>query len=407
MCTAGTYKADFGSWSCKLCAIGKCKSGLGIGVCSSCDEGKSTAATGSTSAEACTLSCRPGEYANGCACVAGKWKNGKNTLTACFGQSECPDSGDFAYQNDEDKTRCHQRRHGTSQCCKHGQYYEWHELSSSTATYEWCPRGTYSSKIRIAYECDSCVSGATTNGAGNLYISRCRCNHGCGAQAEYNDTDPESLVCTECPLGKYKHHRYSGKDCNPNAIACSVPCTFCDAGKTSQRGSVEGSNCLPVQIPMLCAPGMYVITAAECLPCPAGTWKNGTNNRTSCDDETQCPGYVDGQVLRGDGQDTIPSHVAWQHNADKTRCHMCGSATINCCPAGQGVLLAANQCDMCKQSKYTSSVTLYTLACAECPAATSHADRGAGSISACQCNQGYGGADGGPCTECGIGRMLH
>jgi len=174
--------------ACAHCAPGKHKTEPGTSSCDSCKTVK-TSKAGSTSAEACVFVCPPGMLLNAddeCqACPDAHWKVETDDRMTCYGANQCPgynvNGASDAFQNDQDKTRCHVCKYtgggGDSYCCLPAQY-----VYGFTGECKWCPLDTYNSVLSDMETCTACPhfsgnTGGNSDGVG-ASISTCRCKEG-------------------------------------------------------------------------------------------------------------------------------------------------------------------------------------------------------------------------------------
>ena len=177
-------------------------------------------------------------------------------------------------------------------------------------------------------------------------------------------------------------------------------CTQCVAGTFK---AVTGSTpCQP------CQPGAYSATnaSASCTLCVAGKFSTGWGS-TGCN---MCPALTDAPA----GSETLTNCtcVAGYTGPPEGPCVACasgrfkeslGSAPCAPCAAGKySALNASSACISCAGGKFLARTGAATAdACEEC-AGDSHSQPGSDTATACVCNMGYTGPDGGPCTACAV-----
>ena len=177
-------------------------------------------------------------------------------------------------------------------------------------------------------------------------------------------------------------------------------CTQCVAGTFK---AVTGSTpCQP------CQPGAYSATnaSASCTLCVAGKFSTGWGS-TGCN---MCPALTDAPA----GSETLTNCtcVVGYTGPPEGPCVACasgrfkeslGSAPCAPCAAGKySALNASSACISCAGGKFLARTGAATAdACEEC-AGDSHSQPGSDTATACVCNMGYTGPDGGPCTACAV-----
>ena len=272
----------------------------------------------------------------------------------------------------------------------------------------------------------------STSPPGSLALINCTCSPG----ATGNDGGP----CILCAAGKFKTG--AGKapceDCGLNKYSTVVGsaseslCLNCEAGKKSAMGSYDQSHCLDV------CPAGQTGPAGFCLPCPAGTFKSSTGSG-SC---ATCP--VNSNSSLGSSLCTC---IVGYTGPDGSLCTACapgtfkdqpGSATCTTCPEYSDSLSASSSrrackcnsgatgsdggpCHPCEAGKFkTQPGNAWCTSCmsgkySDIPGATaasscnlcpprSDSPSGSGRVSACRCNVGATGIDGGPCSACAAGK---
>ncbi|EKX31555.1 hypothetical protein GUITHDRAFT_149224 [Guillardia theta CCMP2712] len=420
-CEKGYSKATFGNVSCTICPNNTYADERGLSACKTCQP-NSVSPPGSVSPSECL--CEPGyEYNSGeCQiCRPGTYKVGFGNSARCL---KCPE--DTFLQSDGGSSidqciRCPSNaisRNGSSSVsncsCVPGYYAVdgditfvcrecgpgYYAARYNQSVCDACPAGTYSEDLTAVAEsdCQKCPDNTTSdNHTGN--ITGCRCTHGHFGR--------NGQACSPCPVGTYKDaqgdlpceicpdDRYSDTlaavsvgfclECPSHStsfdsIKATLAACLCDPGYTGTFG-----NC------SACIPGGYKTTygSAECTPCPNNTYSTtpaaisedscqpcrensisaeGTAVELGC----QCLGgfgYVSGKCtkcLEGYYKDTVSNRV----------CEACPTDTYN--PLNQSS--RSSDCLAC--TNFSSSPE----------ASTRKTD--------CECDDGYGGPDGGPCAAC-------
>ena len=245
-----------------------------------------------------------------------------------------------------------------------------------------CPAGAYSN-VQGATACVLCPAGAYSSTV--------------GATA--------STVCINCPAGAYS--------IAIGATNSSV-CTNCSAGAYSDvPGASSESACV------LCPAGAYSSTVgasslAACTACPAGTYSIaiGATNSSVC---TNCPANTYSGTVGATGAGTCL-------NCSANAVSGTGSVVIAACVCNVGATGPnGGPCSLCATGKYKT--VNGTAACTSCSAGTysgivganasdvcvacadnSSSVLGSSVVTACTCNAGATGPNGGPCSLCVPGK---
>ena len=280
-----------------------------------------------------------------------------------------------------------------------------------------CVRGTYSAAVGATAEqaCSACPAH-TDAPAGSTDASACVCNAG------YTVNDG-TTACAACVAGSYKQAAgpHACTTCRPGRASathgavsmlscgdCPIDtvssktheqCISCGKYGVAARASVE-CQCLAGgtgDMCTACEPGTYKDAPGShtCTACGPGNF-SATNAATAC---TECPA------------DTFPSHArnnctaCPEHESaprGSTECVCAAAATTSgehCvgCEAGKYKEQPGNQaCVLCGADVYSLSSSAH---CEACPT-NSSAPAGSGTLTACSCNAGFTGADGGNCRKC-------
>ena len=157
---------------------------------------------------------------------------------------------------------------------------------------------------------------------------------------------------------------------------------FCKANKPSDMGSCGNLASLPDPTGLTCTAGQ-----GSCLSdgtiCSVGAGGVGT-----------CGGGGDTPVLGCSCAGTGSRRVG-DSGSD-------GSCTACVMGTWKGVI-GPSSCTLCAAGKYSNvSAQVSNETCSDCPA-NSHAPPGSSALTACICNAGYTGPDGGACIECPAG----
>ena len=350
-CAAGTYSDVQGtnaSSNCQSCPPGTYSSTIqatSVGTCQECPIGTYSSAFGASSEAACQ------------GCLAGKYS--PNTGTAA--ENMCLPCAAGTYSSAIAATTAN-----TCTPCLAGKYLN--TMGNTNADdCILCAQGTYSSQAR-ASACENCVSGTYSTSTGNAHVDTC----GQCVAGTFADT-AASTVCTECAAGKIS--TVVGAPSPDTCIQCasgkyvsspgSVACILCPIGSYAALQGLE--------ICTLCASGKYS-TALEtgavhgelCVQCPTRTTPNAQHTNCTC-------------------------------SAGSTG--LDGGICTYCVPGKYKNTTGANECTDCKVGQFSASVGAVSDVCQACVANAS-APAGSGHRTACTCNAGSSGPDGGNCTQC-------
>ena len=193
--------------------------------------------------------------------------------------------------------------------------------------------------------------------------------------------------------------------------------SLCPENQTSSPGS---DSCV-------CVVGTY-LSGGACVACPEGSYKDVSGNQgcTSCTNANSLPGSTEASeciCLAGYHQSTpgtcelcaSGSYKPFEGNMPCIACHSDttteGSSqpfiSIEACKCKVGLtgpdggLSDGSGCDSCSPNTYKDVIGSST--CSSCPT-NSSSDTGSVIDTACQCNPGYEGPEGGPCVKCQAGK---
>ena len=338
-CNAGSTGPDGGT--CTLCAINTYKAHRGNATCDVCPY-NSISLAGSTFAAACR--CNAGTTGDGtCSlCVAGSYKalSGTASCDMCTANSNSPVASTTAAAC---SCNAGSTRDGNA-CllCVAGKY----KLVLGDAACVECASGTYAVLVgaTTASVCSACPTNSSSL-TGSSELTACACNAG--------STGPDGGTCVLCAAGTHK------------ALPGSAECTACVPGKHS---SIAGA-----------------LTNSTCGACVADTYSwGGTVNCSACPDNTRSPAE---STTRG-----ACTCVAGWTGPD--------GGTCTACAAGKYKATGAASCTACPPGTYSVLVGATNVsACLECPIYTD-SFLGSTNSTACTCNAGSTGPDGGPCAVC-------
>ena len=164
-------------------------------------------------------------------------------------------------------------------------------------------------------------------------------------------------------------------------------CNLCPELSSSPAGSDAVSDCT-------CNAGASGTDGGPCLPCAAGKYKSDTGSDAciSCPANTNAPA----------GSDAESDCILNTCNAGLTSD---GNGGCAACAAGTYKAGSGNEaCTDCGAGKYSAASG--ATAESTCSACTADSDAPAGSDDAsdCFCNAGFFGPDGGPCSQCTVGK---
>lgn len=213
---------------------------------------------------------------------------------------------------------------------------------------------------------------------GAATIAECVCLVG------YYDVNNE---CLACPTGYY-------------CLEGTEATTACPDNSDSPEYSSRLADCL-------CVPGYTGNSGVGCVACPAGAYKTlaGPSTCTPCAQNTYST-----LSARASACDACPVNTVSPAGSDEAV--DCVSAPgfydngggVQPCPGGSfQELPGQNACELCAVGKFSTATAAATAAtCMPCPQNSSSL-AGSSSVSACTCNSGYEGVDGGPCVACVAG----
>ena len=186
--------------------------------------------------------------------------------------------------------------------------------------------------------CTQCGIHQTKAGLGP---GACQCNAGY--------TGMDGGTCTQCGINQYKE------------VLGNADCTDCPSRSSSPAGSIALSTCV-------CNAGSNGRNGAICVQCLNGTYKSFTGN-------TGCVGCE-------------------LHSSSPL-----GSIAISACVCNAGSTGPdGGTCTQCLANTYKSLAG--NTSCLNCPSFNSNSPTGSVAITACVCNAGWSGPNGGTCTQC-------
>ena len=385
LCSLGTEKRSpqaEGESYCVECAAGKYRDNLSDLTCTQCaDAHATTILTGSASASACV--CDRGYVGSGSscsACLQGRYKD-------VVGADACSDCHDYATSLTASTSwldcTCLSgyQRYGDfiSPSLPAGNDFD----ASRDKCCMVCEAGKYLDACTESFagNCVSCGEGRTTVNSGAHSEELCVCAAG------YRHTAPDSDECVICSPGTYNQH------------LGMQTCSNCDAGKYGEHeGADEPEDCTVCGLNQYCTEG--VGSPENCPPSNNPySWTGSTSLSDCCPDCQLGEHYTDLDVncdcsLCPDGKEA-PTRPAY----DSAACQDCGAGKFRS-TASQG----SSGCESCQAGKFsTANGAISESTCQSCPA-NSVSLAGSSVITACECDKGYTGPDGGTCQACAQGK---
>lgn len=294
-----------------------------------------------------------------------------------------------------------------------------------------CPANTVGEYIEVPDSqfaaCQSCMEGGTTQGRTGMSGTndeKCHCDRGWAVDtSSVSYSKFEFHNCIQCVPGTYKHwvsnpwyiqyfeltgayvciSEYSSESTETKCtldgtipelsyLYASQDCLLCAAGKYSANaGATTADACTD------CEAGKFSANdgSTECSQCPQGTYFGGTGAAqcTECPDNSYTATATDSSIQQ---EFTDIAHCRCQPGYwfDSTS----SGSECQLCPAGSYCI--GNDKTPCSGNTYSLEGASE---CVECPEFTSIINDEHTTAQSCQCNAGYSGNDGGPCTACAGG----
>ncbi len=218
--------------------------------------------------------------------------------------------------------------------------------------------------------------------------------------------------CQMCPVGTYKNNVVNGDitKCLSCALGKYAPtkgtqqCQNCEAGK--YQNVVQSSTCINCPLYSTSPTGSTTITSCTCISNSQKVEINSLNftcEPLSCTaGSTGSPGICSlcpiGTYKTVSGSAACDRCVAGKFSA-ATGASTAG--TCQDCAIGKfSAEIAASVCTNCAAGSYAALTG--SLECTSCPR-NSSSPSGSSALTACQCNAGFSGANGGTCSACGAG----
>lgn len=408
-CVAGTYKTTAGSSPCLNCSAGQtsptastsnascivsvshCNAGYtgpSGGDCAPCAHGTYKNATGSV---ACTP-CAAGTYSPTAAATSAA------TCLACptGSTSSIASSSCIMVPCDPGYTG----PDGICSTCAAGTY----KPTTGSAACTHCAAGSYSTTAAAttATTCIACPAYSTSPSMSTASTA-CTCNAG------YSGANGE--VCTACAAGSFK------------TVSGSAVCTNCAAGtySTTVAGTVA-TTCLACPVNSnspsrssalavcACNAGFTGLDGGACTPCSAGTFK--TNIGSAACTDCAAGTYSSTAVATSDAE-CLACPIGSTSPTASTALAACicqkgftgpneGPCTV-CLDGQYKSTTGSGACIACVAGTYSTASAATTPAdCVVCPG-NSTSPLKSTAATACTCNAGYTGANGGPCSACAAG----
>ena len=349
-CSAGKYKDAIGSASCTVCPVGKFSSttgGTAISACLACPNGSTTASTGASLLSQCICKLGyTGPNGQACqACEAGKYKQ-------AVGAAAC--------------TQCEAGKSSSALGA----------VASDVCT--TCGINTFSSAD--TRECTACPQSSVSV-EGSSAITACKCDKGFSG--------PDGSSCTSCSTGQYK-----------NEIGDAL-CSNCTSNSDSASGSTGSSACI-------CNAGFTGPNGGTCLACAAGKFKEavGAAVCSNCTANSDSPaGSINGSACTCNAGFTGPDGQACQACEAGKYKQAVGAAACTQCEAGKSSsALGAVTSDVCTTCGINTFSSADTRECTACPQSSVSVE-GSSVITACICDAGSTGPNGGNCVACTGGKF--
>ena len=411
--------------NCISCVAGTYSDVLGLSSCLQCGQGKFSTVPASQSSNDCA-NCGAGKYSSTLAanansfclnCVAGKY----STAPVLTKETDCQACGQGKYS-------LTQGAHALSFCldCQRGTFSGALGLSTNSCTK--CDAGKYSNtpaaiSIGTCLNCQIgtyCIIGSateatcpsnTSSAAQSISVTKCICKSG------YFGSN--GAACQACPTGKYKSSSGSGacSECvvdtysELSAQTSIATCQRCPLDSSTERDTAQGSvdNCV-------CDQGHYegpddANAVWTCNECDMGTYKNssGNFNCTKCPRNTyltlfggnflsQCQQCTDhSSSLEGSRSNTSCHCNAGYYGNGQSGCNACPKGTYNSDPDKA-------ECISCPAGKFSVVEGATEVGTCESCIANSHSLPKSTVKTACLCNAGFTGPNGGTvCNQCGFG----
>jgi hypothetical protein len=402
-CPVGTQGVLWGQSSiasCTLCVVGKYRESFESPVCSDCPGGTASTVIGSTALLNC-VSCPAGQYTNGVGIV---------TCDLCYPGTYSATVAATSYLTCLDcPTNPDQDMWGSSTCyippCNAGTY----QATTGSSVCTDCGSGTYSATVgaTTAATCLACPVDQTspTGSSSSSYCYYPDCNAGytgtpgacstCVAGTYKIDTG--SALCTVCVSGKYSiaPAATSITTCvacpvnsnSPSPSSALAACT-CNLGYTGLNGDVCTS----------CVAGTYKTTTGTvaCTACAAGTFSTtaGAMVATTC---LTCPANSGASCSGCDALVSCTCNLGYT-GPNGGVCTACAAGTYK-------TTTGSVACTTCAAATFstTAGATVATT-CLACPANSGASCSGCNTLASCTCNVGYTGPDGGVCTACEVAK---
>ena len=236
-----------------------------------------------------------------------------------------------------------------------------------------CGAGSYQSATGTA--CTGCPSNSNSPVLSTA-VAACTCNAGYSGQ--------NGGTCDACGTGKYKNTPGNSTciDCGAgtySAVAGASACTTCPANASSPISSTAATDCT----------------------CPIGYQFECLDSQTWIGSYGGCSVYKLGQSYNDYCEYDGVCTTCCQACANKcSSLNRDGSPCTSCVPGTYKNTTGSAACTSCASGTY-SSVDLGS--CLRCPDKT-NSPASSSALTACTCNVGFTGPNGGPCTQCVNGK---
>lgn len=403
LCKAGHFLNS--DSNCQQCNIGDYKPSVGNETCTDCPDPDTTSAIGS-------------DELVDCVCLAGYYYPDASNSQEC---DPCPQG---SFQSGQGQSFCSTCGTGgtteqsasvsASQCVANAGYTG----ADGSASFTPCPSGTYKGDTGSA-ACTPCPADSSHSGTAATTINTCTCNSGF--------TGADGGVCTQCTAGTFDDGLTPGtcQQCynDPDqelylghtgtslslvtSLDGSADCTICVENAQQDTSYSDGVRCkcnagyfrefvaghfnsFGGEFMTTYDAGNIFSQGARCTACPSNTYKTQTGNQLCEDNPTWqdtnswgCAEY---------SNEWAQHHYSYYGFMD---------SLLQCCHPARDFNSEPHDFDT-----YPSQLSLTrweASQCTICPVNSGHVLTGQASASACQCNAGYTGPDGGPCVACAGG----
>lgn len=381
VCNAGYSGANGGS--CTVCPVNTYKDAAGDSACLNCSANSQSLA-GSDAATDCQCSAGyTGPDGGACIqCVAGKYKSlvGTSECLTCPDHSQSPAASVI-------NTACQ---------CNAGY------AGPDGGPCVFCSETEYQPSVGAA-TCLACPeNSAATAESGRDAQTDCLCNAG------YTGADGDE--CSACAAGQYKITTGSAacSDCDENANSPEASTVVTDCRCNAGYEGADGALCAA------CAANHYEdISTDTCVACPINSQSPSLSSvATACQCNVGYTGANGGPCsacLVNTYKDTVGNAPCTSCDSNMYSAPASTNDSDCLCNAGysRGLatmrrLLTTSPCQECGVNTYCPTETTVSDNSINNCLDNSVADAGSSSLTDCECDLGYTGPNGGPCTVCPV-----